>query len=157
MPGVLLCCLVHQAHGGTSLTGVLPCGSTRQALEGAPWVGPCSVVPASGVRWASLPIVQLRMLACGEREAMGMLPPTHDSHYRLASLAAGLSSTGISHHSLLPHIPSIHLSAVNSSPRPGIAPRSLNSSSQPLCLPGDLCPCPGCVCLRQGLSDSHCI
>ena len=33
------------------------------------------------------------------------------------------------HHSLLPHIPSICLSAVNSSPRPGIAPQSLNSSS----------------------------
>ena len=53
----------------------------------------------------------------------------------LASMAAQLSSTGISLHNLLPHIPSIHLSAVNSSPRPGIAPQSLNSSSQPLCLP----------------------
>ena len=41
--------------------------------------------------------------------------------YHLASIAAWLSSTGISHHSLLLHIPSIHLSAVNSSPRPGIA------------------------------------
>ena len=63
--------------------------------------------------------------------------------YRLASMAARLSSTGISHHNLLPHIPSIHLSAVNSSLCPGIAPQSLNSSSQPLCLPGDLHPCPG--------------
>ena len=45
--------------------------------------------------------------------------------YRLASMAAWLSSTGISHHSLLPHIPSIHLSAVNSSPHPRIAPQSL--------------------------------
>ena len=32
-----------------------------------------------------------------------------------------------------PHIPSVPLSAVNSSPRPGIAPQSLNFSSQPLC------------------------
>ena len=54
---------------------------------------------------------------------------------------AQLSSTGISHHNLLPHIPSICLSAVNSSPRPGIAPWSLNSSSQPLHLPGNLRPC----------------
>ena len=58
-------------------------------------------------------------------------------------MAAWLSTTEIFHHNLLPHIPSIHLSAVNSSLRPGIAPQSLNSSSQPLCLPGDLHPCPG--------------
>ena len=46
---------------------------------------------------------------------------------------------------------------VNSSPRPGIAPQSLNSSSHLLCLPGRLPPCPGHVWLQQGLSDSHCI
>ena len=50
-------------------------------------------------------------------------------------MAAWLSSTGISHHNLLPHIPSTHLSTVNSSPCPGIAPQSLHSSSQLLCLP----------------------
>ena len=71
---------------------------------------------------------------------------------RLASMAAWLSSPGISHHNLLPHIPLIHLSAVNSSPRPEIAPQSPNSSSSPQCLAGDLCPCPGCVWLPQGLS-----
>ena len=68
--------------------------------------------------------------------------------YRLASIAARFSSTGISHHSLLPHIPSICLSTVKSSPLTGIAPQSLNSSSQPLSLPGDPCSCPhiyGCV------------
>ena len=54
--------------------------------------------------------------------------------YLLASMAAWLSSTGISHHNLLPHIPSIHLSTVNSSPCPGIAPQSLTSNSQSLCL-----------------------
>ena len=62
-------------------------------------------------------------------------PPSMTQQYRLASMAAQLSSTSISHHSLLPHIPSIHLSTVNSSPGPCIAPQSLNSSSQPLCLP----------------------
>ena len=60
--------------------------------------------------------------------------------YRLASTDAWLSSTGISHHDLLPHIPWIRLSTVNSCAHPGIAPQSLNASSQPLRLPGDLCP-----------------
>ena len=54
-------------------------------------------------------------------------------------MASWLSSTGISHHDLLPHIPSILFSAVNSSPPTGIAPQSLNSRSQPLfqetCIP----------------------
>ena len=69
--------------------------------------------------------------------------------YGLASMAAWLSSTGFSHHSLLPHITLIRLSAVNSSPRPGIAPQSLNPSSQPLHLPGDQHSCPGYVWLRK--------
>ena len=70
-------------------------------------------------------------------------------------MAAQFSSTGISHNSLLPHIPSILLSTVNSSPRPGIAPQSLNSSSQWLLLSGELHPCLGYVKLWQGLSDSQ--
>ena len=41
--------------------------------------------------------------------------------------------------------------------RPGIAPQSLNSSSQLLCLPRDLHPCPEYVWLQQGLSESHSI
>ena len=73
--------------------------------------------------------------------------------YCLASMAAWLSFTGISHHSLLPNIPLIHLSSVNSSPCPGITPQYLNSSSQPLRFPGELCPYLGCVCLQQELSD----
>ena len=56
-----------------------------------------------------------------------------------------------------PSHPLIHLSTVNSSPRPGIAPQSLNSSSPPLHLPGDQHSCPGFVWLQQGLSDSHSI
>ena len=72
--------------------------------------------------------------------------------YRLASIAARFSSTGISHHSLLPHIPSICLSTVKSSPLTGIAPQSLNSSSQPLSLPGDPCSCPRIyVCVKDCL------
>ena len=67
--------------------------------------------------------------------------------YHLASMAAWLSSTGISQHSLLPHIPSIQLSAVNSSPCPRIAPHSLNSSSQPLHHLGYACCGKGCLIL----------
>ena len=74
------------------------------------------------------------MLACGEREAMVMAPSaTLTQQYCLASMAAWLSSTGISHQDLLLHILSICLSAVNRSPHPGIAPQPLNSRSQPLC------------------------
>ena len=45
-----------------------------------------------------------------------------DSAVSSASMAAQLSSTGISHHNLLSHIPSICLSTVNSSPCTGIVP-----------------------------------
>ena len=156
------------------MPGVLFCRSAHQALKGAPWVGSYSVIwhisllkehpgwgstlefSVSDIWRPILSIVQLPMLVCGGREAMGMAPPLHVTQQCCrASTAARLSSTGISHHDLLPHIPSIHLSAVNSSPRPGIAPQSLNSSSQPLHLPGDLCPRPGCVWVWQGLSDSY--
>ena len=63
--------------------------------------------------------------------------------YCLVSMVAGLSSTGLSHHNLLPHLSWISLSTVNSSPHPRIAPHSPNSSSQPLHLPADACPCWG--------------
>ena len=71
--------------------------------------------------------------------------------FHLASVAAWLSSTSISHHDLFPHTPLIQLSPVISSPRPGIAPQSLNSSSQLLPLPEDQRPCLGYVWLWQGL------
>ena len=162
MPGVLLCCLVHQAHiepppptrlGSYSLVracvsvtqrstlgGVLVCRSVRQAFDG----------PDS--------IVQLPMLACGVSEAMVMAPPAmHDS----VALPCFHSCPAFLHrHSppqSSPQIPSIRLSAVNSSTFPGISPQSLNSSFQPLCLSGDLHPCLGYVWLWQGLSDSHSI
>ena len=70
-------------------------------------------------------------------------------------MAAWLSSTGISHHRLLPHGPSACVSAVNSSPHPGIAPQFLNSSSKLLRLPGDQHSCLGYLWLQQGLSDSQ--
>ena len=158
MPGVLLCLSVLQAHRGAPLDGVLLCSSAHHSLKGAPWVGSCSVVQC--VRHL------MGQPLCGSaadagvwgKEATVKAPPLPvTQQYLLASMAAQLSSTGISHHSLLRHTPSIHLSTVNSSPRPGIAPQTLNSSSQLLCLPGDLHPCPGYVWLQQGLSDSHSI
>ena len=80
MPGVLLCCLVRQAHRGAPLTGVLLCRSAHQALKGAPWVGSYSVVQCVRRLMGQLSVVQLPMLACGEREAMVMAPlSTHDS------------------------------------------------------------------------------
>ena len=63
-------------------------------------------------------------------------------------MTSWLSCTSISHHDLLPHIPSICFSAVNTSPCPGIPPHFLNASSQPLPLPGDQHSCLGYVWLQ---------
>ena len=52
------------------------------------------------------------------------LSSTCDSAVLPCFLGCLVSSTGISHHNLLPHIPSVCLSAVNSSPCLGIAPQS---------------------------------
>ena len=94
------------------------------------------------------------MLACGEREAMVMAPPSvHDSavspcfHSCLAFLHWHFPPRSTSSH---PLNPTLH---INNSPGFEIAPQSLNSSSQPPCLPGDQ----GYVWLRQGLFDSHSI
>ena len=159
MPGILLCCLACWAHRGAPLAGVLLCSLAYQSLKGAPWVG-------------SYPVVQCvrrlmgQPLYCspsdagvwGMRETMVMAPPPiHDSAVSPCFHGAWFSSTGICHHNLLPHIPSIRLSAVNSSPHLGIAPQSLNSSSQLLPLPGDPCSCLAYVWVLQGLSDSHSI
>ena len=48
--------------------------------------------------------------------------PTYDSAANRASIAAWLFSICVSNHSLLPSIPLVCLSAVNSSSHPGIAP-----------------------------------
>ena len=124
-----------------TLGWVLLCSSMRQAFD-----GPASLL--FSCQWWHV---------VGERLWWWLHPKHITQQYRLASMAVWLSSTGISHHSLLPHIPSICLSAVNISPHPGIAPQSLNSSSQALHLPGHLHPCPGYVWLWQGLSDSRSI
>ena len=115
-------------------------GSVHQAFD-----GPASLLFSCGC-W---PV--------GRQRLWGWLHPYTWQQYRLASMPAWLSSSGISHHCLLPHIPSIHLSTVNSSPHPGIAPWSLNSSLQLLHIPGEQHSCLGYVRLQQGLSDAHSI
>ena len=158
MPGVLLCCSARQAHREHSwlgsyfvhrqvrhlkglVGGVLLCNSVHQAFD-----EPVSLLFNYGC-W------------CVGRERLWrwlhVLRITQQ--YHLASMDAWLSSTDISHHSLLPHIPSIHLSAVSSSPHPRIALQSQNSSSRLMHLPGGQCSCLGYVWLRQGLSDYHSI
>ena len=72
-----------------------------------------------------------------ERLWWWLCPQCMTQQYLLVYMPAWLSPIGISHHDLLPHTPWIHLSTVNSSPIPGIALHSLNSSSQLLHLPGD--------------------
>ena len=75
---------------------------------------------------------------------MVMAPPaTHDSAVSPCFHGCPAFLPGISAHNLLPHIHLISLSAVNSSPHPGIAHQPLNSSSQPLHLPGTCIPVQG--------------
>ena len=153
LPGVLLWCSASQVHRGALLAGVLLCRSAHRHLKGHPGWGPTPQFSASGIWWTSLSIVQLLMLACGERGTMVPAPPaTHDPEVSPCFHGCQLSSTGISHHSLPPHLPSTRLSTVHSSPHPGIAPQSPNSSPQLLCLLADLCPCARYVWLQQGLS-----
>ena len=120
MPGVLLCCSMHQALKGAPWVGVLLCSSVHQVFD---W--PASLLSScnAGV-WGKIGYGDDSTTAC-------------DSAVSSCSMAAWLSSTGISHPDLLPPITSICLSTVNSSPHPGIAPQPLNSSSQPLHLLGD--------------------
>ena len=100
-------------------------------------------------------IVQLPMLACGWREAMLMAPPPmHDSTVLLCFHGC----PAFLHRHFPPQSPSSHplnhLSAVNSSPRPGFAPQFLNSFPATTPSPDQHCSL-AYVWLRQGLSDSH--
>ena len=153
MPGVLLCYLLLQAHREAPLAGLV-----HQSLKGAPWVGSYSVVQCVRLLMGQPLYCSVADAGVWEERGYGDGSTPHmTQQYRLASMASWLSSTGISHHSLLFHIPLIHLSTANSSPHPGIAPQSLNSRSQLLHLPGDLHPFLEYVWLQQGLSDFHSI
>ena len=133
-----------QARGGLPRLGSFSVVWHVRHIEGPPG----GVLLRSSVRQgfggpASL-LLSCRCRLWGEALVLAA-PPAPESAASPGSTAAWLSSTGVSHHDLLPHIPSTHLSAVSSSPRPGVAPRSLSSSSQPPHLPRGLQSCPGCV------------
>ena len=145
---------MYQAYRGAPLDGVILYRSVqcRRHLKGSYSVVQCiRCLVGQPLYCSDTNAGMWRERGCGDGS-----PPRVTQQYHLVSMAAWLSSTGVSHHHL-PHIPLICLSAVNSSPHLEIAPQSLNSSSKPLCLPGDLRPCPGYVWLRQGLSESHSI
>ena len=67
---------VRPVHRGAPLTGVLLCRLVYQALKGAPWVGSYSVVQCIRCLMGQPVYCSAPMLACGEREAMVMAPPT---------------------------------------------------------------------------------
>ena len=157
MSGVLLCCLAHQAHIRAPLVGVLLCRLAHQALKGAPWVGSYSTV-----RCITFLMGQLFCCSAADTGVWG------ERGYGDGSIPKRDSAVSPSFHGCLaflhrhfpPQSPPSHPLDKSlhscSSPHLGIAPQSLNSSYQPLHLPGDLHPLLGYVWL-QGLSDSHSI
>ena len=86
LPGVLLCFSACQAQRGAPLAGVLLYRSAHQSLKGAPWVGSCSVVQCIRCLM-DLSIIQLPMLACGERLWWWLDPLCVTQQYHLASIA----------------------------------------------------------------------
>ena len=147
MPGVLLCCSAGQAHTRAPLARVLLCGSACQALKGARWVGSYSVVQCirhlmgqalycsaayigmwgkSGYGDGSTPLRDSAVLP-GFDDCLSGFPP-QAFPITLSSLTSPRSSL-----------------SSQQQPSPGVAPQSLNCSSQPLHLPEDLRPCPGNV------------
>ena len=154
MPGVLLCCLAHQAHREAPLAGVLLCRLARQALKGAPWVGSYSVVQCIR-RLMGQPLCCSAANA-GVREERGCgdgSPSMFDSavspcfHGCLAFLHRHFPPQS-------PPSPPLDLS-LRSQQQP--LPWDRSFSSQSLHLPGDLHACPRYVWLQQRLSDSHSI
>ena len=138
--------------------GVLLYRSVHQAFKGACWVGSFSVV-------LCVRCLMGQPLCCsaanagvwGERGyGDGSTPYLWLSSIALLSWLPGFRLQAFPHN-LLPHIPLVYLSAVNSSAHARIAPQSLSSSSKLLRLLGDLCPCLGYIWLQQELSDSHSI
>ena len=102
---------------------------------------------------AGLSAVQLPMLACG-REAMGMPVRWRGAAGPSCLPGARLSAAAASHRALRARRPSTG-SAANSSPRPEVAPRPLNSSCPPRAF-RDPAPVGECKA-GQGLPDPHSI
>ena len=155
---------------GTPWLGSYSVDQPIRHLKGARWVGSNSVVRhISHLKehpgWGSYSIVLCQELEgpsslsfscqcwhCGERETLVMAPsPRHES----AVLPCFHGCPAFLHRHFPPQSPPSHpLSPSLHSPQqpcPGIAPQSLSSSSQLLCLLGDLRPCPGYIWLQQVL------
>ena len=157
-------CLRHRSYGPIRVFFQGSCSQSFsvalsiQALSGLPCLGSFSVVQGvshiQGPPWVeSYSVVQCvrhlmgQSLCCsaddadvwGERGCGDGSNPTCDSAVLPCFHGCRLSFTGISHHDLLPHIPSISLSAVNSSPRPGIAPASSRCAFQGTCTLSGVC------------------
>ena len=146
-----------QAHRRAPLAGVLLCrSSVRHWKENPGWVLLCGSLCQGFDGPASL--LFSCWCLCGEKKAMMMAPPPiWDStilpcfHGCLAFFHQHFPPWSPPSHPLNPSLSS------QQQPSPGIAPQSLNSSSQQLHLPGDQHSCPGYVYLWQGVSDSHSI
>ena len=110
MSGVILCCSMHQAFRGAPWLGSYSLVWRISHLNEHPgWVLLCSSVHHVFDGPASL-LFSCQCWCLGrERLWYWPHPLCVTRQYRLASVAAWLSSTGISHHNLLPHLPVICL------------------------------------------------
>ena len=136
LAGVLLCrsasgtyrapwlgsCSVDQPSGTYRGPWLGSCSvALHQALTGAPWLGSCSAVLCQALEEPASLLFSCQCWHCGERETMVMAPsPMHES----AVLPCFHGCPAFLHrhfpHSLLPHIPSVHLATVHSSPALGL-------------------------------------
>ena len=113
---------IRHIEGGP-LAGVPFCRSARQSLKGAPWVGSCSLGHCTRSLMGQTLLFSCQCWCVG-REGMVMPPPaSRDSTVLSCFPDCPAFLHRHSHHSLLPHILSIHLSKVSSSPHSGIAPQ----------------------------------
>ena len=91
---------------GPPLSTGAPCRSVHPSLKGAPWVGSCSVGHCTRcLMGQTLYCSAANAGVWGERLWWCLHPLRATQQYCLASMTVQLSSTGISHHSLPPHIP----------------------------------------------------
>jgi len=119
-----------------------------RCIEESPWLGSYSVVPCNGC-------LMNQPLYCSAANAGVWGERGYgdgSTHYAwLSSIALLLWLPGFPPLAILTMISSfaspqsVSLQSTAACNHPGIAPQSLNSSSQPLRLPGGLCPCLGCV------------
>ena len=124
----------------------------QQALKGSPWLVSCSPAWHISHSMASLSVFFLCWSAAsagvwGER-GFSVAPPSACDSAAWPGLRGFLAF--LQRHSLPRSPPLYPLGCVSSGLHPAF--QSLCSSCQPLNVPGDLSPCPGCVGLRHGLS-----